>query len=121
MLKLVVKLVSVMLGRAIDQAVSRWLPPRRAGFEPEYGQVGFVVDKVALGQAFSEYFDVSCQSSFQKILHPHNQPGQAGTVGQTWPTCRVEPILKTPLTMIIKKKIRHTSRICHQLKKPDIL
>jgi hypothetical protein len=26
------------------------------GFDPGSGQVGFVVDKVALGQVFSEYF-----------------------------------------------------------------
>jgi hypothetical protein len=31
-------------------------PPRRPGFEPSSGQVGFVVDKVVLGQVFSEYF-----------------------------------------------------------------
>jgi hypothetical protein len=31
-------------------------PPRRPGFDPGSGHVGFVVDKVALGQVFSEYF-----------------------------------------------------------------
>jgi hypothetical protein len=34
------------------------------GFEPGSGHVGFVVDKVALGQVFSEYFGFPCQSSF---------------------------------------------------------
>jgi hypothetical protein len=38
--------------------------------------VGFVVDNVALGQVFSEYFGFSCQSSFQQILHHHNHVGQ---------------------------------------------
>jgi hypothetical protein len=38
--------------------------------------VGFVVDKVALGQVFSEYFGFPYQSSFHQILHHHNQPGQ---------------------------------------------
>jgi hypothetical protein len=38
--------------------------------------MGFVVEKVALGQIFSEYFGFPCQSSFHKILHPHNHPGQ---------------------------------------------
>jgi hypothetical protein len=38
--------------------------------------VGFVVDKVALGQVFSEYFGFTCQSSFHEILHHHNHPGQ---------------------------------------------
>jgi hypothetical protein len=44
--------------------------------------VGFVVDKVALGRVFSEYFGFPCQSSFHQILHQHNHPGQA-TIGQS--------------------------------------
>jgi hypothetical protein len=38
--------------------------------------VGFVVDKVALGQIFSEYFDFPCQYSFHQILYLHNHAGQ---------------------------------------------
>jgi hypothetical protein len=34
--------------------------------------VGFVVDKVALGQVFSEYFGFPYQSSFHQILHHHH-------------------------------------------------
>jgi hypothetical protein len=47
------------------------------------GQVGFVVDKVALGQVFSGYFCFPCQSSFHQLLHnhPHLSSG-AGTIGQ---------------------------------------
>jgi hypothetical protein len=33
-----------------------------------FGHVGFVVDKVALGQVFSEYFGFPCQSSFHQLL-----------------------------------------------------
>jgi hypothetical protein len=40
------------------------------------GHVGFVVDKVALGQAFSEYFGFPCPSTFHQILHPHTHAGQ---------------------------------------------
>jgi hypothetical protein len=47
-------------------------PPRRPEFDPGSGQVGFVVDKVALGQVFSEYFGFPCPSS------------GAGTIGQKW-------------------------------------
>jgi hypothetical protein len=36
-------------------------PPRRPGFDLGSGQVGFVVDKVALAQVFSEYFGFPCQ------------------------------------------------------------
>jgi hypothetical protein len=39
-------------------------PTRRPGFEPESIHVGFLVEKVALAQAFSEYFDFWCQFSF---------------------------------------------------------
>jgi hypothetical protein len=37
--------------------------PRRPGFEPGSGQLGYVVDKVALGQVFPQYFGFPCQSS----------------------------------------------------------
>jgi hypothetical protein len=39
-------------------------PSRRPGFDPTSDHVRFVVDKVALGQVFSEYFGFSWQSSF---------------------------------------------------------
>jgi hypothetical protein len=38
---------------------------------------GFVVDKAALGQVFSEYFGIPCQSSFQQFLYHHNHLGPA--------------------------------------------
>jgi hypothetical protein len=46
-------------------------PPRRPGFETRSGHVGFVVDKVALGQVFSEYFGFLWQFSFHRMLHIH--------------------------------------------------
>jgi hypothetical protein len=50
-------------------------PPRRPGFAS--GQhVGFVVDKAALGQVSSEYFDFPCQS-FHQFLNHHNHQGLA--------------------------------------------
>jgi hypothetical protein len=45
--------------------------------------VGFVVDKVALGQVFSEYIGFPCQSSIHQLLHNrHHLSSVAGTVGQ---------------------------------------
>jgi hypothetical protein len=64
------------LGRAIAQAVSRWLPTAATRVRARSGHVGFVVKKVELGQVFSEYFGFPCQSSFHQILHPHNHQGQ---------------------------------------------
>jgi hypothetical protein len=47
-------------GRAIAQAVSRWLPTEADRFRTGFGQVGFLVDKVELGQVFSGYFGFPC-------------------------------------------------------------
>jgi hypothetical protein len=54
-------------GHAVAQAVSRW-PGIASG-----QHVGFLVDKAALGQIFSEYFGFPCQS-FHQFLHHHNHP-----------------------------------------------
>jgi hypothetical protein len=73
-------------GRTIAQAVSRWLPTRRPVFEPGSGHVGFVVDKVALGQVFSKYSRFPCQFLFHQLFHnhPHLSSG-ASTISQKWP------------------------------------
>jgi hypothetical protein len=44
----------------MDQAVSRWLPTAEARVRVRAEYVGFVMDKVALGQVFSEYFGFPC-------------------------------------------------------------
>jgi hypothetical protein len=56
------------------------------------------VDKVALGQVFSEYFGFPCQSSFHQLLHnhPHLSSG-AGTIGQKWP--QYKGLSPTPLAI----------------------
>jgi hypothetical protein len=76
----VVKKEELALFKGVSWLVAGF-PPRRPGFDPVSGQVGFVVDKVALGRIFSEYFGFPCQSSIHQILHHHNHPGQA-TIGQ---------------------------------------
>jgi hypothetical protein len=41
-----------------------------------------MVDKVALGQVFSEYFGFAFQSSFHEFLHNHHYLSSgAGTIG----------------------------------------
>jgi hypothetical protein len=40
------------------------LPPRRPGFDPGSVHVGFVVDKVALGQVLPGYFGIPLSLSF---------------------------------------------------------
>jgi hypothetical protein len=73
----------------LKQLVARF-PPRWPGFNPRCGQVGFVVDKVALGQVFSGYFGFPCQSSFHHLL----------TIGQKWP--QYKGLSPTPLAIKTK-------------------
>jgi hypothetical protein len=42
------------------------LPARRPGFDPGSVYVGFVVDKVALGQVFPEYFGLPLSFLFHR-------------------------------------------------------
>jgi hypothetical protein len=74
--------------------------------------VGFVVDKVALGQVFSEYFGFPCQSSFHQLLHnhPHLSSGP-GTIGQKWPQYKG----RSPTQLAIKKKASRD----YSLRKPQ--
>jgi hypothetical protein len=63
--------------RAIAEAVSRWFPTAADRVRARVCQMGFVVEKVASGQVFSEYFGFPCQyRSFHQLLHRHNHPGQ---------------------------------------------
>jgi hypothetical protein len=52
------------------------------GFDPRSGHMGFVVDKVALGQVFFEYFGFPCQFSFHRLLHTHHLSSGAGIISQ---------------------------------------
>jgi hypothetical protein len=75
----------------------------RPGFELRSGHVGFVVDKLALGQVFSEYVDLPCRSSFHQLLHNHhNLSLGANTIGQYWQHCQMD-LVSPPLRIIIKK------------------
>jgi hypothetical protein len=78
--RVLICVTNLEFGRAIAQAVSRRLPV----FDPRSGHVGFVVDKVALGQVFSEYFGFPCQFTFHLLFHTdfHLSSG-AGRIGQT--------------------------------------
>jgi hypothetical protein len=69
--------------RAIAQAVSRRLPTAAARFRAQVRScVGFVLDKIALGQVFSEYFGFPCQLSFHRLFHAHHLSCRDGTISQ---------------------------------------
>jgi hypothetical protein len=86
-------------GRAIAQALIRLLPTAAAQIRARAEHVGFVVDKVALGQVISEYFGFLCQSSFHQFLYHHNHPGLALPIGSNWtslPSIRIKKITSNP-------------------------
>jgi hypothetical protein len=72
-------------GRAIAQAVSRWLPTAAVrGSKPDLVMWDLWWDKVAMGQVFSEYFGFPCnRRSLHQLLHnhPHISSGEC-TIGQ---------------------------------------
>jgi hypothetical protein len=45
--------------------------------EPGSDNVGFVVDKAAPRQVYSEYFGFPCQA-FHQLLHSHHYPSSSG-------------------------------------------
>jgi hypothetical protein len=58
--------------------------------------VGFVVDKVELGQVFSEDFGFPCQFSFHRLLHiHHHHPGLVQSASY-WPAYQVDSVSPHP-------------------------
>jgi hypothetical protein len=57
-------------------------PQWRPGFEPKSVHVGFVVDKGAPRQVFSEYFRFSYQFEFHRLLHTDHLSSVASTIGE---------------------------------------
>jgi hypothetical protein len=56
---------------------------RRPRFDPKSDHVRLGVDKVAVGQVFTEFFGFPCQFSFHRLLHTHHHlPSGACTIGQ---------------------------------------
>jgi hypothetical protein len=96
-----VKFICILTSKAGQRHNSsgyHWLPTAAVRFDPGSGQVGFVLDKVALWQVFSEYFGFSCQSSFHQLLHNHHHLSSgAGTIGQKWP--QYKGLSPTPLAI----------------------
>jgi hypothetical protein len=68
-------LKSYELFSSLASKTSHGFSPRRPEFEPGSGRVGFVVNKVALGQVSSKYFTFPCQFAFHRLLHNHHHLG----------------------------------------------
>jgi hypothetical protein len=97
-----------MLGCAIPQAVCRQLPTSAAWFDPKSGHVASVVDKVALGQVFSEYFSFPYQFSFHQMPHSHHhhQSSEAGITGQ------IVANVPSGLSLTNPKKLKKKVQVC---------
>jgi hypothetical protein len=63
--------------------------------------VGFVVDKMALGQVFSEYFGFPCQSPFHQLLHNHPSSIIWGLYNRPEVAAVPSGLSPTPLIIII--------------------
>jgi hypothetical protein len=98
--------ISCIFSRAIAEVVSRWLPTGAAQVRARVWQVGFVVDKVASGQVFSEYFGFPYQNcSFHQLLHPHNRPGHTHRgLATSWSP--IQRVLQTVLDLATKMKLK---------------
>jgi hypothetical protein len=62
-------IIIMLLGRAVAQAVSRWLPTAAARVRVRAGMWGLWWTKRQLWQVFSEYFGFPYQSSFHQFFH----------------------------------------------------
>jgi hypothetical protein len=58
------------VGRAIAEAVSRLLSISAARVRARVWKVGFLVEKVASRQVFSEYFGFPCQNHSKPFIPP---------------------------------------------------
>jgi hypothetical protein len=93
-----------MKDRAIVQAVSRWLPTAAARLLAWVWSSGICGGQSGAGAGFLRILRFPLP-----IFIPPNSPSSqspgAGTIGQKWPTCRVDPVWTPPtITMRIKKK-----------------
>jgi hypothetical protein len=87
-------------GRAIAQAVSRWLPTAAARVRSRVWSSGICDGQSGAGAGFLRVLRFPLSILFHKFLHndPHLSSG-AGTIGQKWP--QYKGISSTPL--LIKK------------------
>jgi hypothetical protein len=64
--------------------------------------VGFVVNKVALGQVFSKHFGFPFQSAFHQLLHNHHHLFIWGWYNRPIVVAVLSGLSLTPLRIIIK-------------------
>jgi hypothetical protein len=73
--------VTTCKGCATAQMLVAGFKLQKPSFDPRSGHVRSVVNKVALGQVFSEYFGFPCQFFYHQMLHTHLS-SRGDTTGQ---------------------------------------
>jgi hypothetical protein len=91
------------LGRTIDQAVSCRLSTAVAQVHTRFWSSGICGRQSGAGAAFFRvlWFPLPI---FIPPNSPSSQSPRAGTIGQKWPTCQMDPVWTPLRTMRIKKK-----------------
>jgi hypothetical protein len=98
-------------GRAIAQAVSRWLPTASARVRARVWSCGIWGGHGEVGQVFSEYFGFPCQSSFHQFLHNHHHLSSGAGNG---PVVAAVPsgLSLIPLIIILKRNMYALPGLC---------
>jgi hypothetical protein len=99
-----VNLIIWQRGLAVAEAVSRWLRTAAARVLTRVWQVGFVVDKVASGQVFSEYFGFPCQNRLIPPTSPSSQSPGAVSRGLATSWSPIRGVLPTVLDLVTEMK-----------------
>jgi hypothetical protein len=73
--------------------------------------MGFVVDKMALGQVLSGYFGFPCQS-FHRLLHIHHPSSGAGTVGETVDSVSLHPLSQKLIIGYVTSQLPRLGNCC---------
>jgi hypothetical protein len=106
--RLVLLLVDVWFihkGRAIAQAISRWLPTAGARVRARVWSSGICGGQCGDGAGFL----LVLRFSLPIFIPPNSTSSRSpavGTIGQKWPMCRVDPVWTPPLLREFKKKLK---------------
>jgi hypothetical protein len=111
--------INSMLGRAIAEAVSRWLPTAAARVRARVWSSGICGGLSGAGAGFLRvlWFPLPI---FIPPNSPSSQSPGAGTIGQKWPTCRVDPVWN-PTPHYANKRLHASRSLPNQMRPEDLI
>jgi hypothetical protein len=80
-----------LVGRAIAEAAIRWLPTEAARVRAQVWSSGICGGQSGAGSDFLRVLRFPLPN-FSPPNSPSSESPGAGTIGQKWPTCRVDPV-----------------------------